>query len=103
MTELAAGVLFLVPWLLIYMSAKMKMHLPDTVWFITIIYIGFAWSFYFFLEQMFTAGLYLWHLSWERECLKAKAENRPLPKMSEVRRPTLLDDTSDLLVVGRKN
>jgi len=103
MTELAAGVLFLVPALLFYLSARLKVHFPDTVWFITIIYIGFAWSYYFFLEQMFTAGLYLWHLSWERECIKAKAENRPLPQLSSVGRPTLLDDVPDLPVAKPKN
>lgn len=103
MTELAAGVLFLVPALLFYLSRRLEIHFPDTVWFITIIYVGFAWSFYFFLEQMFTAGLYLWHLSWEKDYDKAKAENKTLPKLSEVKRPTLLDDVPDLLVLSRKN
>ena len=101
MTELAGGVLFLLPCLLIYLSLKMDIHLPDTVWLITLIYIGFAWSLYFFLEQMFTAGLYIWHLSWERECSKARKENRALPTLADVRRPALFDILPDLYFISK--
>ena len=97
LTELAAIIVFLPPAILFAISDVFEVTFPDFVWYITIIYCAFAWSFSLFLEQMFAAELYLWHLIWEKECSIAKAENRKLPKLREVKRPSVLDDVSDLL------
>lgn len=97
LTELAAIIVFLPPGILFVISDEFEVTFPDFVWYIAIIYCAFAWSFSLFLEQMFAAELYLWHLIWEKECSIAKAENRELPKLREVKRPSVLDDVSDLL------
>lgn len=97
LTELAAIIVFLPPVILFVISDEFEVTFPDFVWYIAIIYCAFAWSFSLFLEQMFAAELYLWHLIWEKECSIAKAENRELPKLREVKRPSVLDDVSDLL------
>lgn len=97
LTELAAGIVFFPPALLFTIVGKLKLELPMSAWAATIIYCGFAWSFMIFLEQMFSAELYLWHLSWENECRKAKLENRGIPSLAQVRRPSLLDTMPNLL------
>lgn len=97
LTYLAALIVFLPPGILFYISEEMELTLPDFVWVITIIYIGFAWSYSMYLEQMFTANLYLWHMKWEKEVEKAKEQGKPLPKLRDVPRPSILDDVPDLL------
>jgi len=67
LTELAAIIIFLPPSILFLISSEFEVTFPDFVWHITIIYCAFAWSFSLFLEQMFAAELYLWHLIWEKE------------------------------------
>ena len=96
LTDLAAALVFLPPAILFILSGKFDVEFPDGVWFITIIYCGFAWSFSMFLEQMFTAELYLWHLLWEKDCELAKNNGNELPKLEEVKRPSIMDSTPDL-------
>ena len=69
---------------------------PDYVWVATIIYMGFAWSLSMYLEQMFMAQLYLWHLKWESETAKAIKEGKPPPVFNSVLRPELLRKTPGL-------
>ena len=59
--------------------------------------MAFAWSFTIYLEQMFTAELYLWSLKWEQAVHKAQQENKPLPELIDVPRPSILDEVPDLL------
>jgi hypothetical protein len=97
LTSLASFIIFLPPALLFYISEELKISFPDWVWVITIIYISFAWSYSIYLEQMFTAELYLWNYKWEKEVVKAQAENRPIPKLNDIPRPSILDEVNDLL------
>jgi hypothetical protein len=71
-------------------------HFPDSVWVGTIIYVGLAWSFCIYLEQMFMAQLYLWHMKWESKVEIAKEEHQPLPEFHSVGRPELLVKTPGL-------
>ncbi len=96
LTELAAVVVFLPPTILFMLSEKFHIEFPDGVWFITIIYSGFAWSFSMFLEQMFTAELYLWHMLWEKECEVAKNNGTEIPKLENVKKPSIMDNIPDL-------
>jgi len=57
---------------------------PQSVWVGVIIYIGFAWSFCMYLEQMFTATLYLVHLKWEEAVNAAKTQGKPSPSFRDV-------------------
>lgn len=97
LTDLAAWIVMFPAALTLYISAKLKIHFSDEVWTIVIIYIAFAWSFTFFIEQMFAAELYLWHLKWEKACSIAVAEGKTLPHLAEVRTPSLLNNVPDLV------
>ncbi len=97
LTEFVAIIIFLPPALLFYISDELEVTFPDWVWLITIIYIAFAWSYSIYLEQMFTAELYLWNHKWEREVAKAQKEGRPIPTLNQVPRPSVLDDVHELL------
>ena len=96
LTDLAAAVVFLPPAILFILSGKFHIEFPEWVWFTTIIYFGFAWSFSMFLEQMFTAELYLWHLLWEKDCSIAKNNGGEMPKLEDVKRPSNMDTIPDL-------
>lgn len=97
LTELAAIIIFLPPAILFYASDELEFSLPDPVWIATIIYIAFAWSYSIYLEQMFTAELYLWHLKWEKEVVGARRENKTIPSMRDVPRPSILDEVHELV------
>jgi hypothetical protein len=97
LTGFANFLIFLPPTIIIYFSTGAEIVFPDWVWFTTIVYIAFAWSYSMYLEQMFTAELYLWNLKWEKEVKKAKAQNKPVPKINDIAKPSLLDEVHDLL------
>jgi hypothetical protein len=98
LTELIAFVLFLPPAILFYISAKFEVQFSSMVWTAVIIYIGVAWSYSIYLEQMFTAELYLWNLKWEREvkARQLRGESR-LPELEDIPLPHLLDEVHELL------
>lgn len=103
LTYAAAVIVFLPPAIIFELGTGRHgnpplIHFPDSVWTGVIIYIGFAWSFCMYLEQMFTASLYLWHLKWEKKVEVAKQQNQPLPDFKDVEQPSLLDNVPDLLV-----
>lgn len=100
LTELAATIVFLPPALLFIVSDKFDISFSDPVWFGVMVYCAFAWSFSLFLEQMFVAELYLWHLIWEKEVDEAKNEGRPEPKLEDVKRPSVMDSVADLYLTN---
>lgn len=96
LTDLAAAVVFLPPAIIFILSGKFDVEFPEWVWFATIIYCGFAWSFSMLLEQLFTAELYLWHLLWEKDCEIAQQNGDEPPKLENVKRPSIMDNIPDL-------
>jgi hypothetical protein len=50
-----------------------------------------------YLEQMFTAELFLWYKNWEDKVRIAKDTGQQPPKMNDVNQPSLLDEHSDLV------
>jgi len=97
LTYLAATIIFLPPGLLLYITGKLDIALPDWVWFLTIIYIAFGWSYSLYLEQMFVADLYLWHLKWEEKYEKSRLTGKDIPSgLWAVQKPSILDDVPDL-------
>jgi hypothetical protein len=48
-----------------------------------------------YLEQMFTASLYLWYLKWEEVATTSESAGRARLSMDEVPRPSLLDSTDE--------
>jgi hypothetical protein len=97
LSYLAGIIVFFPPFIMFYLSGKLKIDFPDWSWVVCIIYIAFAWSYTIYLEQMFTAELYLWHLKWENEVKLAEKEGRPIPNFSSVERPSILDDKPELI------
>ena len=71
--------------------------LPDIVWSGVIVYCAFSWSFVMYVEQMFAAELFLWHLKWQCENKKLAQQNLPPVSLYEVTRPCLLDHVSELI------
>jgi len=97
LTGMASATVFLPVALLLYISEKGKITLPDEVWFGVILYSMLAWSFTFFIEQMYAAELYLWHMNWKKECDKAYKHNKPIPAFEEIKQPSIIDDVPDLI------
>jgi hypothetical protein len=103
LTYAAAAVVFLPPAIVFELGTGRHgnpplMHFPDSVWVGTIIYVGLAWSFCVYLEQMFMAQLYLWHMKWEESVSQAKLAHQPLPNFDNVPRPELLAKTPGLFM-----
>ena len=78
------------------MSKTAGIEFSDVTWLLLILYIGFAWSFSMFIEQLFVAELYLWHVMWEKECRLRRLKKQPMPDFAEIKRPSLLDDVNDM-------
>lgn len=97
LTGLAYFIIFLPPAILFYISDVLVISFPDWIWMITVIYIAFAWSYSIYLEQMFTAELYLWNYKWEKAVTKAQAEKKPIPALNDIPKPSILDEVNDLL------
>lgn len=101
LTYAAAAIVFLPPGIIFELGTGRHgnpplIHFPDSVWVGTIIYIGLVWSFCIYLEQMFMAQLYLWHMKWESKVELAKEEHQPLPEFHSVGCPQLLVKTPGL-------
>jgi hypothetical protein len=48
------------------------------------------------MQQMFAALIYMWNLKWLNAARKAKAKGEPVPSLSDVKPPNLLDNIPDL-------
>lgn len=98
LTELASVVVFLPAGIVCILPRYFHIPLPDVVWIAVIVYCCFAWSFSVFLEQMFAAELYRWHLRWEKACMAAHQDGRKLPDLDEIPRPSIMDTRPDLAI-----
>ena len=103
--SLAVEFIIFLPAGIMFMLSNKGIEFPDWSWFICIFYIGLAWSYSIYLEQMFAAELYLWQMSYEKEVARWSEKKRgygefkgDYPKFSEVRRPSLIDNIPDLKV-----
>ena len=100
LTDIASFIVLFPAMLLLYVSAKGKIHLPDEVWFGVILYSAFAWSLTFFMEQIFGAQLYLWHMKWVKAVEDAKANNTTPPFFQQVPQPSIMDDIPEFVTIG---
>lgn len=101
LTYAAAAIAFLPPALLFTFGTSHHgqpplFQVPDFLWACCIVYIGLAWSFCLYLEQMSMAELYLWHQKWERAFEVARLSTRPLPAFKDIEPPVLLVNVSNL-------
>jgi len=90
-------IIFLPPAIMFYLSAKVGMEFPESAWYICILYVGLAWSYSIYLEQMFAAELYLWQMQYEKEVKIASEKGLAKPKFDEIRRPSIIDEVPDLI------
>jgi len=100
LTEMASYTVFLPASILMYFSVNSEVVLPDELWIGIIIYSAFAWSFSIFIEQMFAAQLYLWHLKWIQATQDAATSSLKLPKFEDVPPPSILDDVPEFISLG---
>ena len=100
LTYAASSIIFLPPAIIFELGTGRHgrpppIHFPDSVWVGVIIYMGFAWSLSIYLEQMFMAQLYLWHMKWEEQARAAAEANLDPPSFYSVERPQLLAGAPD--------
>jgi hypothetical protein len=96
LTYAAAGVVFLPPAVILELGTGRHGNppmivFPHWVWIAVIIYIGLAWSFCMYLEQMFMASLYSWQMNWEDAAIEAARRGEPVPAVMKIPVPQLLD------------
>jgi hypothetical protein len=63
---------------------------PHWVYGATIFYVGWAWSFCVYIEQMLMAGLYFWDMNWQEVAKTALARGEKIPALHAVPIPQLL-------------
>ena len=95
LTEAVSVVIFFPIALLLGYVAESDIQLPTIAWTIVFIYIAFAWSFSFYVEQMYTAELYMWHMRWEEAVERAHREGKEIPSIDQIVRPSVLDEFAD--------
>ena len=95
---LGASLLVVVPPIIMIMIHIFSdFHFPSWAWVACLVYAGLAWSYTVYLELMFVAELYLWQMNWEYAVRKAEEVGAPAPAFYEVQRPSIIDDTPDLI------
>lgn len=88
---------FLPAAIIFFVTDKFNIVLADGIWFGVIIYCAFAWSFSLYIEQMFAAELYLWHLKWVEASDIAKKNKKSPPTFSRIKPPSILDDVPEFV------
>jgi hypothetical protein len=95
LSEAVSVFAFLPAFIVFFVTDKFNLTLPDGVWFGIIIYCALAWSFSFYIEQMFAAELYLWHLKWIKASENAKENKKSIPSFYRIKPPSILDDVPE--------
>jgi hypothetical protein len=96
LTYLVAALVFLPVGITFGLADEGLIQLSAGQWYLVMAYLGIAWSFSVYLEQLFTADLFLWHVEWEQAVTAAEASGDPVPEIRDVPRPSLLDDVASL-------
>jgi len=97
LSETTSFAVFLPTTILFFVTDKFNIVLPDGIWFVVIIYCALAWSFSLYIEQMFTAELYLWHLKWVAASNLARKNKKHLPDFRDITPPSILDDVPEFV------
>ena len=84
------------PSILLSVDAKFHLNLPEPVWYAVLIYIAFAMSLSFLVEQLYMAELYLWYKEWKRENERRAAIGKKPIKLNKTTKPSFIDDIRSL-------
>ena len=108
LTYASAGIIFLPPAILFSLGTGRHGHaplivFPAEVWVGVIIYIGAAWSFCMYLEQLFMAQLYLWHMKWDAAQRAAQVAGQPVPAFETIAPPVLLRNLPNFIAQGTED
>lgn len=98
MTELAAAIVFLPVALVFFAVSEFEIKLSDVEWYVVILYTGAAWSYTMYLEQIFSAELFMWYKKWEEINIKS---DTVIP-LSEIEKPSLLDEVFEFQNKNKK-
>jgi hypothetical protein len=96
LTELFSTIVFLPVTIIFIVHYNVEIIFPEYVWYIVLVYIAFAWSLAFLVEQLYVAELYLWHIKWENEQKIARAQGKELPELMDVEKPSFFDNVKSL-------
>jgi hypothetical protein len=72
---------------------------PQWLWAALIIYLGLLWTLSIYLEQLFMAQIYLWHLTWERAVREALDRNMAMPELVDTPCPEMFAKSPGLFSV----
>lgn len=75
---------------------EQHINIPDWGDVLIIIYLGCSASLVLYLEVLFVAELYLWHLRREKAQREAVETRQPIPELRHIPKPSLLDEVPDL-------
>jgi hypothetical protein len=90
-SELIAFSIFLPVILFFSLVESLELSLPGNGIPIGIIFLTLAWSLIFYVEQVFAALLYTWHLSWEAAHESQSKNYGGPPSLHDIPMPSLLD------------
>lgn len=99
--EMASVFIFLPAGLMISFADVFNINYSELTWKLLILYIACAFAYYLYLQQMSAAILYMWNMKWEKAVQEAIKEGREIPKLEDIKRPDLLDDIPDLLILKK--
>lgn len=102
LTELFWLVVMLPACVIYLLEDKLALGLPEPLWWIVLVYIACATTLTYLIEQLYVAQLYLWHMNWEKECARLKAEKRIAPVFSASQPPAFFETFCPLENVEEK-
>ena len=99
--EMVTYFIFLPAVLMIWFADEFNINYSELTWRLLIIYIACSFAYYLYLQQMSAAILYMWNMKWQKAVQDAIKEGREVPKLEDIKRPDLLDDIPDLLILKK--
>lgn len=99
--EMVTYFIFLPAGLMIWFADEFNINYSELTWRLLIIYIACSFAYYLYLQQMSAAILYMWNMKWQKAVQEAIKEGREVPKLEDIKRPDLLDDIQDLLILKK--
>jgi len=101
--EIVIYLILLPAGLMIWSAEELNINYSELAWKLLIIYVACAFTYYLYLQQMMAAILYMWNMKWAKECFYARKDGLPEPKITDVKKPDLLDNIQDPNLRRKRN